>query len=46
MFIEATLIFGGHNEIFIEPACGQRDLLVTMALRCVCVCVRVCIGQY
>ena len=34
----------GFTDPCFEPACGERDILVTMTARCMCVrgCVRIC----
>ena len=29
--------------IFVEPACGERDIVATMAVEFECMCVRACV---
>ena len=45
--IHFKLIFKIHVLIFVEPACGERDIVVTFSVHCMCMpCVCVCVCVY
>ena len=38
MFIGTNMVI----DIFVELACDERDIVVTISVRCICACVHVC----
>ena len=37
------LLVGNFLLLFVEPACGERDIVVKTSLRCICLCWALCV---